>query len=387
MKRMEIDALVRAHRGRAHPVASLHILRQNAVDPDDQEFLCEHARELTIPDLLVWRKRCAPGFTGAVIREFARIAIEDPLVFKHEVIDAPRFTLADEEWIELADLTRGKVAADSFERILARKTRIETKSPIAQDSAAQDDLTGFLEDALGDFDPSPPAMPQGFIDAASAPDVILERAKNAWSAEERAILLEWLSSQGMSRKPLFEVAVQALKAGENDSRLRGWLANQLTTRASWEAHGVDVVLAFLDRNAFAELSSLMTLIWSHRSESATTDKNTQGLLDAMMTALALGFVHVIREALTADLLDKAMVYLSALACLDLPTRMSRTIHDLLRAPKAEGEVRTLIEMNVRLVKHKRGREASFEDIVAAIHCLADAIVESANLAHSYNYES
>jgi hypothetical protein len=372
MKRMEIDALVRAHRGRAHPVASLHVLRQNAIEPDDHAFLCEHARELTIPDLLVWRKRCASGFTGAVIREFARIAIEDPLIFKHELLDAPRFSLADEEWIELADLTRGKVAADSFDRILARGIRAEVKLPLAQHAASQDDLAGFLEDALGDFDPAPPAMSQGFIDAASAPDVILERAKNAWSAEERAILLEWLSSQGVSRKPLFEVAIQALKAGENDPRLRGWLASQLATRASWEAHGVDVVLALLDRNAFSELSTLVTLIWGNSSATSLPEKNRQGLLDAMMTALALGFIHVIREALTADLPDKAMVYLSALACLDLPTRLSRTIHDLLHAPRAEGEVRTLIEMNVRLVKHKRGREASFEDIVAAIHCLADA---------------
>lgn len=374
MKRMEIDALVRAHRGRAHPVASLHILRQNAIEPDDQAFLCEHGRELTIPDLLVWRKRCASGFTGAVIRELARIAIEDPSIFKHEVLEAPRFSLADEEWIELADLTRGKVPADSFERILTRGVRAPAELPQQQPSAASEDFAGFLEEALADFDPAPPVMPQGFIDAASATEVILERAKNAWSAEERAILLEWLSAQGMSRKPLFEVAVQALKAGENDPRLRGWLASQLTTRASWEAHGVDVILALLDRQAFSELSALVTQIWSNPSESSTPEKNRQGFLDAMMTAMALGFIHVIREALTASLPEKALVYLSALACLDLPTRLSRTIHDLLRAPGSEGEVRTLIEMNVRLVKHKRGREASFEDIVAAIHCLADATV-------------
>lgn len=370
MKRMEIDALVRAHRGRAHPVASLHILRQSAIEPDDQVFLCEHARELTIPDLLIWRKRSASGFTGAVIREFARIAMEDPLTFKHELLDAPRFALVDEEWIELADLTRGKVQADSFERILSRGIRAVVDVPKTEPPAIQEDLTGFLEDALGDFEPAPPVMSPGFIDATSAPEVILERAKNAWSAEERAILLEWLSSQGLSRKPLFDVATAALKAGENDPRLRGWLADQLTTRASWEAHGVDVVLALLDRQAFSELSALVTQVWGHRE---IAKKTSNGLLDAMMMALALGFIHVIREALTAALPEKALVYLSALACLDLPTRLSRTIHDLLRAPGSDGEVRTLIEMNVRLVKHKRGRDPSFEDIVAAIHCLADAI--------------
>jgi hypothetical protein len=125
MKRIEIDAFVRAHRGRARPVASLHILRQCAIEPDDQVFLCEHARELAIPDLLVWKTRCAPGFTGSVIRELARIAMEEPLVFEHEVLNAPHFTLAEEEWIELADLTRGKVSSTLFERILVRGTRTE----------------------------------------------------------------------------------------------------------------------------------------------------------------------------------------------------------------------------------------------------------------------
>jgi hypothetical protein len=370
MKRMEIDALVRAHRGRAHPVASLHILRQSTIEADDQVFLCEHARELTIPDLLVWRKRCATGFTGAVIREIARIAIEEPSIFKHEVLEAPRFSLADEEWIELADLTRGKVSPASFERILARGAHEEVELPKLEIVAGSEDLAGFLEDALADFDPPPPETTPAFIDAESAPEVILERARNAWSAEERAILLEWLSTHGLTRKPLFEIATKALKAGENDPRLRAWLASQLSTRASWEAFGVDVALAFLDRNAFSELSALVTLVWSQPNEAA--QDNRQGLLDAMMSSLALGFLHVIREALTASMAEKAMVYLSALACLDLPPRLSRSIHDLLHAPNVDGEVRTLIEMNVRLVKHKRGRDSSFEDIVASIHCLADA---------------
>lgn len=376
MKRMEIDALVRAHRGRAHPVASLHVLRQIAIEPDDQSFLCEHARELTIPDLLVWRKRCAPGFTGAVIRELARIALEDPILFKFEVLEAPHFALADEEWIELADLTRGKVPAAIFDRILARGARTEPVAVPRELAPGDEDLGSFLESTLADFEPAMPEQShQGFIDASAVPEVILERARNAWSVDERVVLLEWLSTQGLPRKSLIEVATTALRAGENDPRLRAWLARQLATRASWEAHGVDVVLALLDRHAFSELSTLTTLVWSDPPGGKPDPERARGLLDAMMMALALGFLHQVREKLSSALTQQAMVYLSALACLDLPTRLSRSIHDLLRAPGVEGEVRTLMEMNVRLVKHKRGRQAAFEDIAAAIHCLADASSE------------
>lgn len=378
MKRMEIDALMRAHRGRAHPVASLHILRQNTLEPDDQAFLCEHARELTIPDLLVWRTRSEPGFTGAVIRELARMAREEPAVFEHELLNAPRFALAEEEWIELADLTRGKVPPHVFERILARGVRATPNTTSSKDiSTTEEDFAAFLESALSDMEPAPsPALPQGFVDASMATAAILERARNAWSAEERVVLLEWLTAQGVPRKPLMDIAATALRAGEHDVRLRAWIASQLGTRAGWEYHGVDIVLAMLDRHAFAELSELMALVWSGMPGADHVEDQRRGLLDSMMTALALGFVHVIREALSASLPERAMVFLSALACLDLPTRISRSIHDLLRAPGATGEVRALIELNVRLVKHKKGRSASFEDIAAAIHCLADASPEA-----------
>lgn len=378
MKRIEIDALVRAHRGRAHPVASLHILRQDTLEPDDQAFLSEHARELTIPDLLVWRTRSEPGFTGAVIREFARLSQEEPAVFEHELLNAPRFALAEEEWIELADLARGKVPPALFERILARGIRAAPNTTFMKDaSATDDDFAAFLESALSDIEPAPPpALPQGFIDATMATEAILERARNAWSAEERVVLLEWLTAQGLPRKPLMEIATTALRAGEHDLRLRAWIAAQLGTRAGWESHGVDIVLALLDRHAFAELSELMVLVWSGTPGSTQVDEQRRGLLDAMMMALALGFIHVVREALGAGLPERVLVFLSALACLDLPTRLSRSIHDLLRAPGAIGEVRALIELNVRLVKHKKGRSASFEDIAAAIHCLADASPEA-----------
>ena len=49
MRKVEIDALVRAHRGRARPVAFFHVLRQPALEPDDHAFLVEHIDELGTP--------------------------------------------------------------------------------------------------------------------------------------------------------------------------------------------------------------------------------------------------------------------------------------------------------------------------------------------------
>lgn len=376
MKRNEIDALVRAHRGRAHPVAFLHVLRQTRLDEDDQLFLREHASELAVPELLVWRSRCERGFTGAVIRALARIALEDPSRFEHEVLNAPRFSLDDDEWTELADLTRGKVQSRIFDRIAARGVRAEMQSEKQSIALPSDDidLAGFLEASLDDIVP-PAAHDAAPIDATLAPDVILDRARNAWSTDERVMLLHWASAQGVPRKHLVEIAIAAIRAGELDSRLRSFLASQVGTRAAWDAHGLDVVLAFLDRCAFASLSELCALVWSTASGAAGRDE-PHGLLSAMTASFAAALVHVARESLNASEPTRAMAALSALACLAPPPRLSRSIHDLLRAPGVSGEVLALIELNVRLVKHSSARDASFESIVTAIHCLADAESEA-----------
>jgi len=378
VKRTEIDALVRAHRGRARPVAFLHVLRQTRLDEDDQSFLRENVSELGVPDLLAWRARCEPGFTGTVLRALARIALEEPSQFEHEVLDAPRFSLHDEEWIELADLTRGKIPPRIFERITARRVRAEPPKETERATLPSDDvdLAGFLESSIAEIPPAGPGLATP-IDASLAPEAIVERARHAWSAEERVLLLEWAAAHGVPRKPLVEIAVAAVRAGEIDPRHRAFLAAQVGTRAAWDAHGQDVVLAFLDRSAYSSLSEICALVWSAaRGAPAVRGvpgrDEPQGLLSAMSAAFAAALVHVARESLVASLPARAMAALSALACLAPPPRLSRSIHDLLRAPGVADEVLALVELNVRLVKHSSARDASFESIVAAIHCLADA---------------
>ncbi len=79
-----------------------------------------------------------------------------------------------------------------------------------------------------------------------------------------------------------------------------------------------------------------------------------------------------RRRRSSALRSRGVARASALACLDPPSRFSRSIHDLKRAVDTEGDALTLIELNARLVKHARAREATFESVIAALQGLADA---------------
>lgn len=64
---------------------------------------------------------------------------------------------------------------------------------------------------------------------------------------------------------------------------------------------------------------------------------------------------------------------ASLACLDPPSRISRSLHDLRRAPGMSGDVLDLLAINERLVKHSDARDASLEGVVAAVHALTDGM--------------
>jgi hypothetical protein len=374
VKRAEIDALVRAHRGRARPVAFLHVLRQPTLEEDDHVFLREHDRELTVVDLLRWRARCAPGFTAAPIRALARVALDEPAQFEHELLDAPGFSLADEEWIELSDLLRGKIPAALLQRITDRGQGRPLPVTEALPPLEADPFAGLFTD----IEAGPPPAPAPPIDAALAPEAVLERAKNAFSADERAALLVWLASRDVPRKTLLPIAFSAVRAGELSRELCAFIAASLGSRAAWEAHGLDCFLAFLDRGALAELSDLCADAYSRARGTPEADERTEGnvargLLSAMHAAFAGGLVATAHEALAAEQHPRALLSLAALTCLDPPSRLSRAVHDLRRVAGSDGDVRELVELNQRLIKHGRGREASFEGLVAAIHTLADAL--------------
>ncbi|MGK3991071.1 hypothetical protein WME99_48940 [Sorangium sp. So ce136] len=413
MRKAEIDALVRAHRGRARPVAFFHVLRQPALEPDDHAFLSEHIEELGTSDLLRWRARCESGFSGPVIQQLARLAIRDPAHFQHEVLSVPRLELDEEEWIELSDLVRGKVPDAIYERVLARCRR----EPVQWDSGfmftpkVYRGLPPLLDgDELDGLDAERPALrdlPVAKIlaarragvlsldDAALAAlamerargsdedwsvdilhfpaplkDAILEKARRTPRAGERANLLGWLEAHGVARAALMDIALGSIRAGGDAYPVLSWLALQLTTRAAWDRHGLETFSTLMSRRAFSEIGELVTLAWSEASQGGK--EISRGFLEAIQVAFALVLLGMAREALAADHQAAAMAALSALACLDPPSRVSRAVHELRRIPGASADVAELIAVNERLVKHSDARDASLEGFVAALHAIADA---------------
>jgi hypothetical protein len=96
------------------------------------------------------------------------------------------------------------------------------------------------------------------------------------------------------------------------------------------------------------------------------------LLIALHAAFAAALLQATREGVAAGDTGRALTTLSALACLDPPPRLSRAIHDLSRLEGQSSELRVLVELNGRLVKHAGARGASFEGVIAALQSLADA---------------
>lgn len=414
MKKVEIDALLRAHRGRARPVAFFHVLRQPALQPDDHAFLTEHIEELGATDLLRWRARCEPGHTGVVIRRLAELAIRDPGSFAHEVLGVPRLELDEPEWVELCDLTRGKVPQALHDRIAERGRRppgeprstwmfsprvIPSKEPFffEEDGELAPDVAGRpLRDltlaavlaaqragtlAMSDADLAALALERArtsqedwSLPVVDFPEVlrdaVLEKARRARTDTERANLLAWLSAQGAPRAALLDIALSAVRAGQYSYGILSWLSGQLTTRAAWEKHGFEVLSALAGRRAFSEISELVTIAWSEAGRGGS--EPPRGLLDAMQGALALVLVGLTRESLASGDRERALAALSALACLDPPSRVSRAVHELAKLPGATAEVAELIAVNERLVKHSDARDASVEGVIAALHAIADA---------------
>jgi len=415
MLKAEIDALVLAHQGRAQPVAFFHVLRQPALGPDDHAFLATHIDELGVSDLVRWRMRCEPGFTGVIIQEFARRAIEDPDYFKHEVLGVPRFELMEEEWIELASLIRGKVPDAIYKRVEERCRRdpalrpsgfmftpgvIKTGEPLLDDEDAPEPGLPAEPDATrhrsmpriiaaiasGELRTDDKALLALAMDRAIhgaedwsrgirelpalLKDAILEKARRTPRGGERVNLLSWLEAHDAPRGVLVEIVVDAIRGGAVSHPEIVWLSRKLVTRTAWDKHGIATLSALLSARAFGEMSELISLSWGEAARER--GEVPQGFVEAIQAAFAVTLIGIAREALEAGDERRALSTLSALVCLDPPSRVSRSVHELRRFQGSGAEVRELIRVNERLVKHSDARDASLEGVVAALHALADS---------------
>lgn len=232
-----------------------------------------------------------------------------------------------------------------------------------------------------DWSPVAPRLPDVLYGA------VLERAQSSPRGGERAVLLEWLDQHGATRKELLTLTAETLRLEAIDQPVLDWLARSwvprmLTTRTAWERHGVEVLLALIAHRAFTELGELLTLAWTGAGDAAKPARQgkakrpkgpSQGYLEAIHLAFAQALVRLSSEALGAGKEARAMAALSALACLDPPSRVGRALLALRRAQGASGEVLELVALNDRLVKRAGARGASLEGLIAAVHALADAL--------------
>lgn len=411
MRKAEIDALLLAHAGRARPVAFFHVLRQARLEPDDHDFLLEHQDELGPADLLRWRSRCEGAATAKVIGVLASRAAESPAVFEHEVLGAPRLDLSDEDWSLLAELVVGKVPDRVLDLIRAHggeraglwieegqwtPRRIESAEipseevpPIELDGPPWDALSTreiFDQMRLGRISLGEGELASLVVSRARSSnedwtslvcdfpaglqDAVVEKARRTSRGNERANLLAWLEAHGASRKALLDLALE--RETETASlALMSWVSKQLGSRAAWEKHGTEIIHGLLDRRSFADLADLATLAYSHATRQS--EDAPRGLLEAIQAAFALAFVRAARDAIAARETKRATATLSALACLDPPSRVSAAVHELAKVPDAPAEVREILAVNERLVKHGGGSDASLEGIIAAVHVLVDAM--------------
>jgi hypothetical protein len=201
-------------------------------------------------------------------------------------------------------------------------------------------------------------------------EAVFEKARRTRDDAERANLLGWLEVQGTPRTALLDVAFEAIRAGQISFGLLSWLSRQLTTRAAWDKFGLVTLSALVGQKAYSEIGELVTVAWSEAGRGGK--EPARGLLEAMQVAFALMLIDVAREALGRGDQARALASLSALACLDPPSRVSRAVHELRRAEGAGPDVLDLISVNERLVKHSDARDASLEGVIAALHAIADA---------------
>ncbi len=454
MRKAEIDALVRAHKNRAQPVAFFHILRQPTLEADDHSFLGDHIDELGATDLLRWRARCEKGKTSAIVEQLARIAQKDPSLFKHEVLDAPGLVFDESEWDQLIELSKHAVRDDVRRRIVARGLVIDDEPapsrpvPLAPPTDEMVDLSSFFDDlddgegSFGAFDETGGAFfaprsgleetrgaaeraKQAALEAKrqayarelgnaslgeilelgrSAPelidddtlvflakecalregedwstlvgdlpeilrDVVLDKAKRSPRGMERAALLEWLAERKTPRDALMGAVLDALSA--EPASVIPFAARRLSTRTMWDRHGRDVIACLLAARAFSELSELVTL---SLAEGKKAKENAESkLLDAIQLSFGAVLVDRSSEALSAGEGERALALLSALACLSPPARLGPSLRALVEASGGRDDIARLVALSLRRTKQRKSCPPSLEDVVAAIHVLADAL--------------
>lgn len=242
----------------------------------------------------------------------------------------------------------------------------------------------------------PPDLADGLLLApwettGASPEELLagarERLRRSMDGGECVDLLGWLERHDEARAALLDLAAGALRRGVEGNDLLAWVASRMSTRTSWEKHGLPVLGALLERGAWSALSDLFAQCWSGASggdRCLTPDAETSagpsgateapaetsaGFREAVHGAFAAALLQQTKAALAAGQEAAALRALSAMACLDPPSRFNSALHEALRRCPP-GPVAELLGINAGLVKHGNGRGAGLQGLISAIHVLS-----------------
>lgn len=419
----ELRVFLCALRDRPHPVASLLVLRQEALDPADEAFLLANVAALNGTDLARWLalpRRATPApDEDPRVAAVARIAIEAPGLLLHEVLGAPGFQADPSFWSHVVGAVGAhgtEAARAAIRRAASGESAAERETPrsiadrvapfgaghgAAPSEVAFDD-GGLLDPRalLGDLEGAADALLGGnggteadgtlvhdatlFVTTmggeGSVPghreEAPLEnlaslevRWRNAARFDERLYLLQKMEQRDLPRRRLLDLAIDTIdmKGGEGgglDALVTGLLVRQLTTPHIWQRYGLPVIQALFSERAWMEATSLFTHLAAGSAPSET--------FAAAHAALGRTLVERCRIAASRKDTQGACVALAALVASGPSSRVARPIRVLADVRGLPQDAKVLIAAAERQMRLSRRRPPSLESVIAAIQVLAAA---------------
>lgn len=215
-------------------------------------------------------------------------------------------------------------------------------------------------------------------------DAVARRAAISTRGDERAALLEWLLRNGARRTRLVELTIGLVALGDAARGARGWLAQSFLPRllpdaAAWRRHGSNVLDGLLSNNAYSELDEIFAgavsggaaigpgLLVVPGSAARTAD-----LPRALLSAFGAALVARSQAAIEGGRRKEALALAAALSCLGAPPAARAELLALRRKRGARGEIATLLSLAASRAR-RPGDAVGLEDLVAAVHVLADAL--------------
>ncbi len=405
MEKVEIDALLLAHGGRAQTVASLHLLRGEHhftsvghLSDAAHAFLVEHARALATIDLLRWRDIASPSQMPAVEAALLELRAREPARYEHEIKrvdkgktapDPPVSSPPDEGFFY-----PGEGLGDFFDALDGGEIQ-EEKTPEVSPHPELDALLVELADSprgrkrtlwkaralsvaantLENWASAVHRLPSECL------PVVLVRAEVSPRGEERAALLEWLFQQGAVRSKLVDLTLSLLQMGPEADKVQSWVAatwilKLLPDEDAWSKHGARVVSTLIACRAFSALDDMC------RAAIAGTAALGPGLLgmgvvsaNALRSPLYKAFSKALLDseetALTSGNTKGALAISAAMLALGPQPRDKTRILAMMKKRNAKGEVSTLLALSASRPRNPKDLPELF-DFVAAVHALSDA---------------